>query len=67
MYDDPAPEQPNEGETPRFDAEHAAALIGGIRSNAERALRGKPEVVRRAVETLLAGGHLLLEDVPGVG
>src|SRR5688572_9337482 len=32
-----------------------------------RALRGKPEVVRRAVETLIAGGHLLLEDVPGVG
>jgi MoxR-like ATPase len=67
VYDDQAPEQPNDGETPRFDAEHAAALIGGIRSNVERALRGKPEVVRRAVETLLAGGHLLLEDVPGVG
>ena len=32
-----------------------------------RALRGKPDVVRRAVETLIAGGHLLLEDVPGVG
>ena len=46
---------------------YAAALIGGIRSNVERALRGKPDVVRRAVETLLAGGHLLLEDVPGVG
>jgi len=67
VYDDQAPEQPNDGETPRFDAEHAAALIGGLRSNVERALRGKPVVVRRAVETLLAGGHLLLEDVPGVG
>jgi MoxR-like ATPase len=33
----------------------------------ELALRGKPDVVRRAVETLVAGGHLLLEDVPGVG
>jgi MoxR-like ATPase len=30
-------------------------------------LRGKPEVVRRAVEALVARGHLLLEDVPGVG
>jgi MoxR-like ATPase len=38
-----------------------------LRANVERALRGKPEVVRRAVETLIAGGHLLLEDVPGVG
>ena len=31
------------------------------------ALRGKSEVVRRAVEALIAGGHLLLEDFPGVG
>jgi MoxR-like ATPase len=38
-----------------------------LRSNLEQALRGKPEVVRRAVETLIADGHLLLEDVPGVG
>jgi MoxR-like ATPase len=30
-------------------------------------IHGKPEVVRRAVVTLLAGGHLLIEDVPGVG
>ena len=28
---------------------------------------GKDAQVRRAVETLLAGGHLLLEDLPGVG
>jgi len=52
---------------PHFDAEQAAALITAIRQNIERAIRGKSEVVRRAVETLLAGGHLLLEDVPGVG
>jgi MoxR-like ATPase len=45
----------------------AAALAGRLRANVERALRGKPEVVRRTVEALIAGGHLLLEDVPGVG
>jgi MoxR-like ATPase len=33
----------------------------------ERVIRGKPEVVRLALVTLLAGGHLLIEDVPGVG
>jgi MoxR-like ATPase len=49
--------------TPEAAAEHA----GRLRANVERALRGKPEVVRRAIETLVAGGHLLLEDVPGVG
>ena len=31
------------------------------------AIRGKPEVVRLSVVCLLAGGHLLIEDVPGVG
>jgi len=38
-----------------------------IRASIERALKGKTEVVRRTVETLIAGGHLLVEDVPGVG
>jgi MoxR-like ATPase len=33
----------------------------------ESVIRGKQEAVRLAVVTLLAGGHLLLEDVPGVG
>src|SRR4051812_29999025 len=31
------------------------------------AIRGKPEVVRLALTCLLARGHLLIEDVPGVG
>src|SRR6185503_10314706 len=31
------------------------------------AIRGKPEVVRLSVVCLLARGHLLIEDVPGVG
>lgn len=30
-------------------------------------VRGKPEVVRLAVATLLSGGHLLLADLPGTG
>ncbi len=47
--------------------ERAVESARRLRANVERALRGKPEVVRRAVETLIAGGHLLLEDVPGVG
>lgn len=35
-------------------------------SNLERVVIGKPAVVRTAVITLLAEGHLLIEDVPGV-
>ena len=30
-------------------------------------IRGKPEAIRAAVVTLLARGHLLIEDIPGVG
>ena len=50
-----------------LDPKAAAALTAKLRANVERALRGKPRVVERAVETLISGGHLLLEDVPGVG
>ncbi len=32
-----------------------------------KVVRGKEEVVLRAVTCLLAGGHLLVEDIPGVG
>ncbi|SDM91169.1 MoxR-like ATPase [Allokutzneria albata] len=38
-----------------------------IAGNVERVLVGKPDVVRVALVTLLAEGHLLVEDVPGVG
>ncbi len=42
-------------------------LFDRICSNIGVAIRGKDEVIRLTVTTLLAGGHLLLEDVPGVG
>jgi MoxR-like ATPase len=38
-----------------------------VSANIQRVLVGKPEVVRVALVTLLAEGHLLVEDVPGVG
>ena len=38
-----------------------------LRDNIERVVLGKPEVVRLVVVALLAGEHVLLEDVPGVG
>ena len=43
------------------------ALITRLEANLSRALVGKAEVVRLAVVGLLARGHLLIEDVPGVG
>nr|WP_250549646.1 AAA family ATPase [Pseudonocardia sp. H11422] len=44
-----------------------AELTARIAGNVQRVIVGKPEVVRIALVTLLAEGHLLVEDVPGVG
>lgn len=38
-----------------------------LRENVERVVLGKSEVVRSLVIAMLAGDHVLLEDVPGVG
>jgi MoxR-like ATPase len=46
---------------------NAAPLIELLQGNISRAVLGKPDVVRLAVVALLAGEHVLLEDVPGVG
>ena len=46
---------------------NATDLIRRLEHNVSRALVGKPEVIRLAVVGLLARGHLLIEDVPGVG
>ena len=46
---------------------NAAERVGLLQDEIERVIRGKHEAVRLAIVTLLAGGHLLVEDVPGVG
>ncbi|MEU5216134.1 MoxR family ATPase [Streptomyces sp. NPDC020807] len=38
-----------------------------VRRSMEGVIEGKPEVVRLSLTVLLAEGHLLIEDVPGVG
>ncbi len=42
-------------------------LIKQLQNAVETVIRGKPEAVRMAIVALLARGHLLIEDVPGVG
>ena len=42
-------------------------IIAALEANVARVVRGKPEVIRQAVVCLLARGHVLIEDVPGVG
>jgi len=42
---------------------HADALVAEV----ERAIVGKTNTVRKAVLAMLCNGHLLIEDIPGVG
>jgi MoxR-like ATPase len=41
--------------------------IGKLQQAIETVVKGKPEAVKLALVCLLAEGHLLIEDVPGVG
>ena len=45
----------------------ANELAEALAASVEGTVRGKDDVVRLAVVALLAGGHLLLEDLPGTG
>ena len=47
----------------RSVTELASALFGSVSST----IKGKPDGVRLALTTLLSGGHLLLQDLPGTG
>lgn len=42
-------------------------LIAGLERNIGTAILGKPEPIHMSLVALLAGGHLLVEDAPGVG
>lgn len=44
-----------------------ASRFNAIEANVEKAIRGKRREVRLALVALIAEGHLLIEDVPGVG
>ena len=45
----------------------ASARLAELRRSIGRVVKGKDEVIQLALTTLLARGHLLIEDVPGVG
>ena len=49
------------------DWERFASAFGAIADNVERVIQGKHQGVRLALVCLVAEGHLLIEDVPGVG
>ncbi len=46
---------------------HSLERIATLQANVEKVIRGKSEVVQLCIAAVLAKGHILLEDVPGVG
>ena len=52
---------------PAIVPRRAAELLGRIEENIHRVIVGKQRVVRLAAAGLVAGGHVLLQDLPGTG
>ena len=52
---------------PMENAPESDGAVERLRAAVESVIRGKPEVVELTLVAVLAGGHVLLEDVPGVG
>jgi MoxR-like ATPase len=50
-----------------FDRALAAAQVVQLQRSIASVIKGKDEVIEMALVALLARGHLLIEDVPGVG
>jgi MoxR-like ATPase len=52
---------------PDEPAREATRLLAKLENNVASVFLGKPETIRLALVALLAEGHLLIEDVPGIG
>jgi MoxR-like ATPase len=52
---------------PSLQPQRAAELLGRIEENVHRVIVGKERVARLAAAGLVAGGHVLLQDLPGTG
>ena len=50
-----------------LEPQRAAELLARIEENVHRVIVGKEQVVRLAITGLVAGGHVLLQDLPGTG
>src|SRR6266498_2838030 len=52
---------------PAVFPQHLFSKLSRLEAALQSAIRGKPQVVRLSLACLMARGHLLIEDVPGVG
>ncbi|KQT91210.1 ATPase [Marmoricola sp. Leaf446] len=56
-----------DGGGPADGVDEVRVVAERVQANVGTVIEGKPEIARTALVVLLSGGHLLIEDVPGVG
>lgn len=61
------PEQPSTTPNPALQRQRASQLAQALRSELQKALIGQGAVIDDVLTALLAGGHVLVEGVPGLG
>ena len=54
-------------ETPIYTPAEASALAGRMRAQIKKAVVGQDEALDHVMAAFLAGGHVLVEGVPGLG
>ena len=59
--------QPEPSASSGEGASGVAAMAAAVKSNIGRVLVGKESVIELTLTALLSGGHILVEDVPGIG
>ena len=57
----------SEEEQQQFDIEFLHDTMQQLQQNVEKVVRGKSETIRNLIIGFLSDGHVLIEDVPGVG
>ncbi|MCK5802610.1 MAG: AAA family ATPase [Lentisphaeria bacterium] len=65
--DRPNTEHGDGGETRVFDLAYLQRTVQSVEANVRKVVQGKDEIIHLMLIALLSDGHVLLEDVPGVG
>ena len=50
-----------------MEIQELSGLVSTLRANIEKVIVGKSHIIDLLLTAMLAGGHVLLEDVPGTG
>jgi MoxR-like ATPase len=67
MIETPPPPPPVEAPADAYTGDALAERIARVRDEVAKAFIGQPEVLDQILVALLAGGHVLIEGVPGLG